>query len=1216
MVSTQQGNIGGQRSGYLRRIHRGRSALVFGTLLLGVAVPGVAQGNYTVFTTSTPSSESVVSAKQPVGKARVTLIVGDSSIAYIVRTLVHQAHMRLSYNIDDPTFSKRMSAHLVDSSLMGALAEVLHNTGLTAVVAADGETIVVRAPTGAMAVTRQFQRAVGEIVGRVTDSASGQGLSGAAVKVAGTKLSTVTSDSGKFTLKAVPAGDQVLSVRLFGYKPVDRSVTVADSQRAMVRIVMVSVPTVLSGVVTTATGTQRKIEVGNDITTLNVDSIRQIAPITSVTDLLETRVPGLTIVHSDGVPGDPSRLRLRGVGSVQLNNDPIVVIDGVRVYASQSDPRNQNLAPDVTGGSGLSGKNPNTGVHGYTAPSPLDQIDPANIESIEVLKGPSATAIYGSDAGNGVIVITTKHGQAGPVHWSAQLSDGVNWLPGKWPTYYYRFGSTGIYFLDANYDTGQCPWYQLGCTVDSVVAFQALNDPKYTIFGHGSDQAANLTISGGHPDLTYSLTASGQGQLGYLKLPTNDQAAYDSAYGAIPKGLVRPDNYTTWGVAGTLTAMPDPTLRITLQGSLYNGVQQRSSLENAVTQLDQNYYSATNVPVIQRAAERATDNALTSTNTVALHWQPLRWLPIDGTGGISTEERTDKAYIPYGVCITGTPQGCIYNNYGDTTGEYGLGRGLSHNQTFTGGTAIPAHFVTLAFGGNLYSQSTNDFSITTNSLGPGVTTPTTFQTCNIQYVSGKPQTVCVASPSTQSTTASTTYGWYVEPRLNFASRFFVAPGFRLDGGSGGSHATYNQGGLGGLSAFPKMDFSYVAVDRQGKQPLWGVLTLLRPRAALGIGGTQPYPQDRLQLFNATPASLAVPGEGSLTINSGCGYSSPAVCLVDLGNTQLRPERSQELEGGFDATLWGGRVSLTYTQYNKTRKDAILSIPVAPDISGYAGQQFNIEKNIGEIRNTGTELTANAFLIQTRAVSWNVGVNLSNDNNMVVHLNPGQSPICLGDGTGTLCSGERIVAGYPLFGIWGRPIVAFADSNHDGVIEPAEIRLGDSSVYLGIGAPKYQLNLTTDLTLLNGHLGIHATFAYQNGLTQYPSGSCYGNNDAFVSLPNQPNTPLATEAAIVAAGCGPVGGGYTTNYGVIQTVNTFRFNDLSINYQLPRTMSSWFRVPRATVAVQGSNLALHTNYRGLDPDVNAFSTVNGGDQTEDAGQIPEPRTWRLQLTLGN
>ena len=161
-------------------------------------------------------------------------------------------------------------------------------------------------------------------------------------------------------------------------------------------------------------------------------------------------------------------------------------------------------------------------------------------------------------------------------------------------------------------------------------------------------------------------------------------------------------------------------------------------------------------------------------------------------------------------------------------------------------------------------------------------------------------------------------------------------------------------------------------------------------------------------------------------------------------------------------------------------------------------------------------------------------------------------------------------------------------------------------------------------MLNGRLSINATFAYQNGLTQDNVGAL--NSGAFLNILNQPNTPLATQVAVVAAQCGVlgpsssnvtvpcVGGG--TSIGVIQTVNTFRFNDLSINYTLPTTLASWFRVPRMSVTLQGSNLGLHTNYRGKDPGVNAFSTVSAGDETEDLGQIPQPRTWWLKLQLGN
>ena len=1147
---------------------------------------------------------------------RVTLVEHDSTIESIINEIARQAHLQTMYNSADPAFVKRISVRIQNVAPIDAFATALQGTGLMAKLTSDGERVMIRAVVGGGAASRG-QETGGILAGRVTDSASGNGLGGALVKIEGTALRGVTSDSGNFALKGVPAGEQVLSVKLFGYRPAERTVTVVDSQRTTVRVVLVSIPTVLSGVVTTATGLQRKIEVGNDITSLNVDSIMRVAPITSVTDLLETRVPGLTVLHSDGVPGDPSRLRLRGAGSVQLDNDPIVIVDGVRVYASQSDPRNANLAKAITSpGANASNVNEKIANHispisNYNAPSPLDQIDPNNIETIEVFKGPSASALYGSDAASGVIVITTKHGRAGPTHWGLALGQGINWIPGSWPTNYYKFGTPTLYDYQS-----LCSWTDVGCTVDSLVAFQALNDPRYTVFSHGSDQTANLTISGGVSTLQYSLTGSAAGDVGNLKLPGIEAQRYDSAYGPVPAWMRRPDNYQTWGIGGSITAHPDPKLQVTLTSNLFNSNQQRSSLEGAISQLEGTYIGAGDVPynsyfeqflaapLIQNDVERATDQQLSSTNALTIGWQLKPWLPITASGGLNTIQRTDATYIPFGVCIYGPGS----SSQCDTSGSYGLGRGTSRDQTLTAGTTIPLfrQRFTLAVGGNVYDESTADFTAYTNQLSPGVSTPTAFPTTGCSGGSGG------CSTFDQSTSSASTYGWYVEPRLNFASRFFVAPGFRLDGGSGGTRTT-TSGGNSGLSAFPKINLSYVAVDRQSQRPLGGVLTLLRPRLAFGYAGTQPLPQDKLRLFNVGSANytLPVPGQPSLanTVCTGAFAVNgvPAVCLNSLGNPDLRPERSSELEGGFDATLWQGRVSLTYSQYNKTRHDAILEIPVAPSVSGNGLGGSNIEKNVGVIRNTGTELTINAFLVQSRALSWNVGANLSNDNSLVVSLNKGQSPLYdLG-----------VVPGYPLFSQWALPIVAFADVNHNGVIEPNEFQLGDSLVYVGQQEPKYQFNLTTDITLLNGRLSIHGTFAYQNGLLQ-TNGGALGSSSIDV-LPNTPNTPLATQAAVVAADCGSLfatGCRQSTLIGLMQTVSTFRFNKLSINYEFPHAWSVWVRVPRMTVALQGDNLALHTNYRGKDPDVNAFSTVSAGDETADLGQVPEPRTWWLKFTLGN
>ncbi|HXC24877.1 MAG TPA: carboxypeptidase regulatory-like domain-containing protein, partial [Gemmatimonadaceae bacterium] len=205
--------------------------------MLGRVPPVSAQVTYSVF----PAQPHALAgqASQPTGHgvgAPVTIDVQDSTIEYVVKEIARQAHLQAVYN-SGPLFRRLVTVRLEKVQATDAFATVLKGTGLVSNMAPDGETVVIR-PQSRLSPAALSQFAAGSVVGRVTDSASGAGLGGAAVKVEGTKLSTVTSDSGRFTLKDVPTGDQVLSVRLFGYRPAERTVTVVDSERTTVHIVM------------------------------------------------------------------------------------------------------------------------------------------------------------------------------------------------------------------------------------------------------------------------------------------------------------------------------------------------------------------------------------------------------------------------------------------------------------------------------------------------------------------------------------------------------------------------------------------------------------------------------------------------------------------------------------------------------------------------------------------------------------------------------------------------------------------------------------------------------------------------------------------------------------------------------------------------------------------------------------------------------------------
>jgi hypothetical protein len=251
------------------------------------------------------------------------------------------------------------------------------------------------------------------------------------------------------------------------------------------------------------------------------------------------------------------------------------------------------------------------------------------------------------------------------------------------------------------------------------------------------------------------------------------------------------------------------------------------------------------------------------------------------------------------------------------------------------------------------------------------------------------------------------------------------------------------------------------------------------------------------------------------------------------------------------------------------------------------------KNIGVIRNTGFELTLGIQPVRTDLVTWSGQLNLTRNRNMVISLGPGITPFFLG-------GSQRVVAGYPLFGFWERPVVGYADLNHDGVIEANEVLLGDTAVYMGDAAPRYQASWHTTLGLLRGTLTLDAGFDYQHGLTQL-NQTIY-QNQLFNRGLNDPNAPLGEQATAVALA--------QTLYGAFQTTSTLRFNSVTVRYRMPAGVARRFGATALSVAVQGANLGLWTSYRGKDPDVNVNPT---GNQVTDSGQLPVPRTWLVRLS---
>ena len=1157
-----------------------------GAFLVSAPSPGRAQAAEYTARRETPPQEPVANQGAPQQKQnkttpRVSLAMQNATVAIIADTLVRQAGLRLAYDAEEPALTKRVP-HLaiVDLPLLEALANVLNGTGLVATLTPDGRTVTIRSM--AKSSNTSSVREVGSIGGTVVDSANGTPIPGVTVSIQGTKLTTTTDAKGAFVLSNVPAGDHAVTFKLLGFISATRTISVADDKRATLRVVMKASATVLSGVVTTATGVKQRVDVGHSVTVLDVDEIRKTAPVTSVTDLLIARVPGMSDLRSTGAPGDPTRLRLRGTNSMLLNNDPIVIIDGVRMYAEQTGNGNlTSMAPTLDGKGGpvpRIGNQDGTMLPTGNVPttSPLDRLDPNSIQTIEVLNGPSASAIYGSDAANGVIVITTKRGKAGPARWTFDATRGTSRINSSFPMRYMRWGK-GI----SDSLPRHCTIGDYTCTgEDSVILFNAMNNPALSPLGRGAVRAMSTSVSGGTSTIRYSLTGSVHDEDGPLKLPAVTGQQYRQITGRSPESWMRrPQAATRKNASASVTLLPSPSLTIDYSTSLSLSGQSRSALENAPAMISRAYLDSVNgiyqfagtsgsrtspsiwldaqfMPHVHR---HTTSDGLTQRHALTGTWNAREWVTLTLITGWDEQRQDDESYLPAGLRSTQFIST-------DSMGSYQLGRGAISTGTLDGRVMmnVPAFRGIRArpvMGFNYKSQKKATVITSASGLIPGV----------------KSFVDAVYNETASTTEETGTFGVYFEPGLDLWGRIAFSPGIRFDGGSSfGSNAK--------LFAMPKLNLSWIA-SNETWLPLPSAVEILRLRAATGQAGVSPQPLDRMRFYQRQQQWLD-------------GTAVDIAALGSYGNTRIRPERSAEWEGGFDVSLYDGRLSFETTIFRKTTRDVLTNVPVAASVYGGAPMPTSqIRINLGQVKNSGTEINATVIPVRTDAVTWTVGGNYTSSRNRLQTVNS-TARLLLPSGTAA-----RYVEGYPMLGLWARPMIAYADADGDGVISQREVRIGDSAVFIGPPYPKYEAGIIQTLSFWNGRISVSGVVSYEDGAAQINYAII--QDRWFSQAMNNPAAPLAAQAAAASLS--------HTDYSAAQVVSTWRLNSLSVSWMLPQSLVRSLRMSMGSVSVQGQNLGLHSNYSGLDPNVNALSTTETSG-VADAGNLPAPRMWQFKVSL--
>tara|TARA_B100000686_G_scaffold53167_1_gene57264 strand:- start:46953 stop:49880 length:2928 start_codon:yes stop_codon:yes gene_type:complete len=567
--------------------------------------------------------------------------------------------------------------------------------------------------------------AQGSLTGLVTDAASGRPLSSAQVFIDGTGLGGLTNASGRYLIVNVPAGQHTLRATLIGFNNVDQMVTVSDGQATSSDFSMSQAALALDGIVVTGTaGQARRREVGNQIAQVNIAEVPEA--VTGVGELLQTRVVGARIQFGSGNSGSGADIRLRGNSSTALSNQPLIYIDGMRAKSEPSS--SQNGAEDPY--------------------SPLNDLNPDDIDRIEVVKGPAATTLYGAEAAAGVIQIFTKRGGNGAPQWTAETQQGYAYfrpfgtdeVPYLWLDQVFRKGHRQRYSMSVRGGTDDIGYFVSGAWNDNVGAVETDGEQKMNV-------RANVTFSPTEDLMlqfnnTFARTDLTQAQMG------------NSVTSIMMTAIRGPKNY--------MSGLRDQaTLRL-----LLNGEEYRNTITRATTGLTINYTPGADFTHrLTVGYDYSQDDHFNS--------QDYCWLcPIGIMSNFSD-------YMLEGEGRRGMSQNAIWSL--DYTGTLGLDLGWMADGLRS----------TLSFGmQGVENEVENSEMVGRNYPGPGEYTLSSAATK--QYM-------------TQNRLRVITGGFFAQNMLAFQDKYFITAGMRVDGNSAFGESL-------GFELYPKLSGSYVLSD--------------------------------------------------------------------------------------------------------------------------------------------------------------------------------------------------------------------------------------------------------------------------------------------------------------------------------------------------------------------------------------------------------------------
>jgi len=1028
------------------------------------------------------------------------------------------------------------------------------------------------------------------ITGKITSSDDGQPIPGVSIKIKGTGLGTVSGIDGSYNIAAEPG--KVLVFNFLGYAPRE----IAVKQAGAINVRLNTTSSNINEVVVIGYAKARRKDVTGSISSISGTDLRQTQP-TTFDQALQGKVAGVVVQQVSGQPGGGVSIQIRGVSSITGSNSPMYVIDGI-VIPPVGDPGNGS--------------------------NPLNAINPADIESVDVLKDASATAIYGSQATNGVVVVTTKRGKAGPPQISYDFYTGYQEIIKRLPTVNLPEFAT---FINAR---------AVAWGFDARPEFA---NPQY--LGPGTDWQKELFRKA--PMMNHTITINGgDARTQYVLSPSyfsQDGIALGSNFKRYSLRLNLDNKTTDWLKIGTSLQLTHVKENVNATASNVIGTALSITPDIPVKNGDGSFGGVTDPngwvqPVANPVALAKIIKNQRRRNqifgNVYAEIQLTKDLSLRNELSGNFDFNTENRFSPVYSFGKGTPSP---NSGFSSAGQnfYIVIRNfLTYNHNFK-------KFHIDALAGHESQESTFE-----NLSGER----RNFPSDNVQAINaGDANTAKNSGDNSQSTPTggSARESWFGRINFSWDDRYLLTGNIRSDGSS--NFPTNNRWGTTYSGGF--------AWKINNEAFLKGVKSINELKLRIGYGLTN---------------NQGIPGNTYVTqlASAANGLSGTAQFQNNLPNPSVKWEKTDYYNAGIDGSFWNGRLGFSLDVYDRETKDLLLQVPLpaySGTVAGWGpGSMQAPFANVGSLTNKGVDFQINSTNVTSKSFSWKTSFTLSRNINKVTYLGAGGTDANLSQKSYVINDIiEKTVVGQPIGEFYGyvfdgifakpsdfqnhaRPADAngnpypvspagggiwygdrmFKDLNGDGIIDSRD------QTFLGSPIPKFQYGINNTFNYKNFSLNIFFSGSYgnkvfnqmaiqqsdpQNHTTYFksvlnyaklamvnPAGSSSDVDNVYVTNPN---------TTIVGVRNDNTNSNNRPNSLMIEDGSFLRCKNIKLGYGLPENILSKIAVRSVNIYVNVSNAFIITKYKGMDPEIGSWNPLQAG---WDSGYYPQPRVFTIGANI--